>query len=355
MTSLDLHFHLRRGSAAQSHDLIIDQSLPLDGLTAIFGPSGAGKTSLLRAIAGFAPTGGRITMAGEMWEDGARHLPPHRRRAGFVTQSPALFPHLDVAGNLAYAARRSGATTDVAADVAATARRFGLGPLLHRRPAGLSGGEAQRVALARAVLARPRLLLMDEPLSALDAGRRDEILPLIEALRDEARLPILYVSHALPEVARLASRTLLLNEGRVLAFGPTPAVFAENTGTGQPNLIEATCLGTDPDGLTRLALPGATLLVPGMTAHPGTRLRLLIDPRDVMIATTRPTGLSALNILPAEILTLTEADATTTDVTLLAGGVTIRARLTRRSAAMLGLSPGLGCHAVLKSVALARG
>ena len=352
MRRLYLAFRLTRGT----HELVVEESLPLDGLTAIFGPSGAGKSTLLRVVAGFEPTGGHVTFDGETWEDGRTFRPPHRRGAVCLFQTPRLFAHLDVAGNLAYAARRAGALDDLAA----LADRFGLGPLLARRATTLSGGEAQRVALARALLARPRLLLMDEPLSALDGARRAEILPLIEDLADRSGVPILYVSHSLPEVARLARSVLALADGRVRALGPTAAVLADAAaapafGGEEPgSLVEATWQGLDEDGLARLAVGGHVLHVPGLRAQPGERLRLLIRARDVMIALDRPEGISALNILPARVEAISPVDATSADVILAAAGTTLRARLTRRSVAGLSLVPGRACHAVLKSVALAR-
>lgn len=352
MKTLDLSLRLTRGT----QDLLVEQSLPLEGLTAIFGPSGAGKSTLLRVIAGFDPTGGRVTFGGEVWEDGRQFVPPHRRGAVCLFQTPRLFPHLDVAGNLAYAARRAEAMPDLP-DVIA---RFDLAPLLTRRTPTLSGGEAQRVALARALLARPRLLLMDEPLSALDGTRRTEILPLIEDLAERSGVPILYVSHSLPEVARLARTVLALANGRVRALGPTAEVLADPAagpafGGEEPgSLVEAVWAGMDDDGLARLKVGDQTLIVPALRAAPGERLRLLIRARDIMIARHRPEGLSALNILPAEVLRVADIDATSADVTLSAAGAELRARLTRRSVAALDLQPGHRCYAVLKSVALAR-
>ncbi|WP_284163408.1 molybdenum ABC transporter ATP-binding protein [Frigidibacter sp. SD6-1] len=354
MTGLDLAFRLPHGPRG----IEIDLTLPATGLTAIFGPSGAGKSSILRAIAGFERTGGLIRFGEETWEDGRRFTPPHRRRIGMVFQSPRLFDHLDVAGNLAYAARRAGCLQDLRP----TAEAFGLTPLLSRRPATLSGGEAQRVALVRTLLSRPRLLLMDEPLSALDAASRAAILPLIERLRDEARLPILYVSHSLAEVARLATRTVALAEGRVRAQGATAEVLADPRaapafGSEEPgSLIEARYAGAEPQGLCRLSLSDGSLILPALTPEPapGEILRLMIRARDVMIATVPPMGLSALNILPARVVSLTDLDPATVDVHLTAAGAALRARLTRRSVEGLGLAPGAPCHAIVKSVALAR-
>ena len=348
---LDMSFRLaRRGFALE-----VSQNLPDSGLTAIFGPSGAGKSTLLRAIAGFEPTGGRISFGDQIWEDGSRFMAPHLRRVGYVFQEPRLFAHLDVAGNLAFAARRAGAL----ADLAPVAERFGLGTLLRQRPHQLSGGEAQRVALARAVLARPRLLLMDEPLSALDAARRSEILPLIEALRDKEGMAILYVSHALSEVVRLAGHVLTLVGGRVAGFGPTAEVLANAGdafgGVDAACLIEAIHAGDAPDGLSRLTFAGGTVLVPKLDLAEGAPVRLLVQARDVMIALTPPAEMSALNVLPVTVTAITALGPADCDVRLDCAGWILRARITRRSVKALALREGVACHAVLKSVALARG
>lgn len=352
MSTLDLRFTFGLGGFS----LTLDQALPLEGLTAIYGPSGAGKSTLLRAIAGFQRTGGHVAFAGEVWEDVRHFIPPNQRRVGFVFQEPRLFAHLDVAGNLAYGLRRSGQGDDLTKMV----ERFELRPLLTRRVSSLSGGEAQRVALARTLLSDPRLLVMDEPLSALDATRRAEILPQIDRLRDEGRLPILYVSHSLSEVARLATRVLVLAEGRVVAFGATAEVLADSAAgsaygsDASGSLIEARLEMAEPDGLSRLSFAGGAIFAPAIVAHPGDRLRLFVRARDVMIATVRPEGLSALNIFAARIVAIVAVDAASVDVRLTCGGASLRARITRRSAATLGLQAGGGCYAILKSVALAR-
>lgn len=352
MTGLELAFRLDRGGFR----LEIDRTLPDEGLTAIFGPSGSGKSTLLRAIAGFERTGGRIAFRGETWDEGRRFVPPHLRRVGYVFQEPRLFAHLDVAGNLAYAARRAGMLCDMEGMV----RRFGLGPLLARRTPQLSGGEAQRVALVRALLGRPRLLLMDEPLSALDVARRAEILPLIEELRDEGRLPILFVSHSLAEVARLAGPMLALADGRVAGFGPVAEVLGDRDaaaafgGEDPGSLIETRHAGTEADGLSRLTFAGGSILVPALAFAPGERVRLLVHARDVMIALGPPEGLSALNVLAARVVSVTPLDGAACEVRLDCGGTALTARITRRSAGALGLVPGSACHAILKSVALAQ-
>ncbi len=352
MTGLDLDIRLQK----PGFDLDIRRSLPLTGLTAIFGPSGAGKSTLLRIIAGFERASGCISFAGEVWQDGRRFVPPHRRRVATVFQQPRLFDHLDVAGNLAYAARRAGQSGTMADMI----ERFALGPLLRRRTATLSGGEAQRVALARALLTAPRLILMDEPVAAVDLGRRDEILPLVEALRDEARIPVLYVSHSLTEVARLSTQVLTLAAGKATALGPSDEILATITATpalsGEEagSLLPARVHGPAGDGLTELHFPGGTILTPDRPGPPGTEVRLFVRARDVMIALAPPEGLSALNILPATVSSMQPAGPAAVNVVLSCGGVAISARITARSARVLALAPGSTCYAILKSVALAR-
>ncbi|MCB2135347.1 MAG: molybdenum ABC transporter ATP-binding protein [Rhodobacteraceae bacterium] len=352
MTLLDLSVHTRLGGFT----LDLQQAIPAAGITAIFGPSGSGKTTLLRVIAGFQHSGGRIAYGQTIWEDAKRFLPPHRRRVATVFQQPRLFDHLDVAGNLRYAARRAPAGPPVGDIVG----RFDLGPLLTRRTATLSGGEAQRVALARAILSDPQLLLMDEPLSALDRDRRAAILPYIEALRDEGRVPILYVSHDIAEIARLASHVLTIAEGHTVAFGPAddflntisavPGLEARDSGS----LIAARIGAVTEDGLWPLTFSGGVILTPEPMGPAGADVRLFIRARDVMIARDRPEGLSALNILAARIAGVTEVAPASCEIELTCGEARIRARITRRSVAALDLRPGSACYAVVKSVALAQ-
>lgn len=350
MSGLDFDIRVTRGDFT----LEAVARLPASGLTAVFGPSGSGKSTLLRAIAGFEPIEGHVHFAGEAWAGSGRALPPFRRRIATVFQEPRLFAHLDVRGNLAYAARRNGA------DMTAVIEDFALAPLLGRHVGGLSGGEAQRVAIARALLTRPRLILMDEPLASLDQARRAEILPLIEALRDRLGLPILYVSHSVAEVARLATHVLALSMGRVVGLGPAETVLADARaasafGGEEPgSLIAARVLGMTEDGLCRLATPAGEILMPGPAGSAGAEVRLFVRARDVMICLSRPLGLSALNILPARVIEVTGIDAATVEAHLDLGGLRLRARLTRRSVGTLGLVPGIACHAILKSVALAR-
>ncbi len=325
----------------------------LAGLTAVFGPSGSGKTTLLRLIAGFERGQGHLRLGPSTWQQDRVFVPPHRRRIATVFQEARLFPHLDVAGNLNYAARRAG-TTGRVADLA---RRFGVTRLLDRPVTGLSGGEAQRVALARALLTDPALILMDEPLSALDAAARADILPLIEALRDEGPAPILFVSHARGEVARLADRIMLTEAGRLAEEGPAadllPRLLA--TDTDELSVLTVTLAGAEPDGLRPLVFPGGRLLVPDLPGPAGRSTRIAVHARDVMLARGNAAALaaqvSALNVIPARVVKV-EVQAASARVTLDCGGVRLLARITSRSAALLDLAPGQDCLALIKSVAL---
>src|SRR5437762_3425983 len=280
------------------------------GLTALFGRSGAGKTSLINAIAGLLrPEHGRIVVDGEILTDTERgvFVPARRRRIGYVFQEGRLFPHLSVRQNLLYGrwfAPKSGR----AGEVDHVIDLLGLGALLQRRPANLSGGEKQRVAIGRALLARPRLLVMDEPLASLDEARKTEILPYIERLRDAAGVPIVYVSHQVAEVARLATTMVVLTEGRVAAIGPTAAIMGRIdlfplTGRAEAGAILATRVAAHDQafGLTVLRAAAGELRVPHLDLPVGAALRVRIRARDVMIAVQPPEGLSALDVLPGTV------------------------------------------------------
>jgi molybdate transport system ATP-binding protein len=333
------------------------------GLTALFGPSGSGKTALVNLIAGLSrPERGRIVADGEVLVDTetGRFVPRHRRRIGYVFQEARLFPHLSVRGNLLYgrwfapkgASRES---LDRVVDL------LGIGHLLARRPRRLSGGETQRVAIGRALLAAPRLLLLDEPLAALDAARKEEILPYIERLRDESRIPIVYVSHAVSEVARLANTVVLLRDGRVEAAGPVAEILS------RPDL--ALVLGEDEAGavieaevtahddahhLTHLACAAGSIAVPRLGAELRTGVRLRIRARDVIVSLRPPDGMSALNVLQGTVEDLRPAGAATVEVRLDCGGVQVLAAITRRSREALGLATGMRVYAIIKTVALDR-
>lgn len=340
-------------------DLALNASFQVPpGITALFGPSGAGKTTIVNAIAGLMrPDHCRITLDDTVLTDtdARQFLPPYRRRIGYVFQEARLFPHLSVRQNLLYGRRFC---RQQGADPALIIEMLGIGRLLDRRPGTLSGGERQRVSLGRAILSNPLLLLMDEPLAALDQARKDEILPYLERMRDETRLPILYVSHAPAEIARLANQIVLLKSGRVVAAGRAaeilsdpamaPVLGAREAGAILNALIEA----QDPDGLTRLATAAGPIWLSQIEGAPGQLLRLRILAQDVMIAQERPTGISALNILPVMILDRTETE----DGVLMrldARGEKLLARITRRSAENLSLTPGRQVHAVLKAIAIA--
>lgn len=332
------------------------------GVTALFGRSGSGKTSLVNAVAGLlTPDRGRVEVAGHLLLDTERgvNLPPHRRRFGYVFQDARLFPHLTVRQNLAFGQWFARNETD-GPDLARIAELLDIGPLLARRPGALSGGERQRVALGRAILSRPRLLLMDEPLSALDEALKAEILPYLERLRDETRLPILYVSHALSEVARLATTLVLVEAGRLVAAGPAADLLADPASARVLGLREMGALLTvrvaahEDDGLTRLDSGTGPLWLPRVAAAPGAMLRVRILAQDVMLALARPEGISALNVLPATVRDLRLGEGPGVLVRLEAGGEVLLARITRRSAEALALAPGKPVHAVLKAVSVAQ-
>lgn len=331
------------------------------GLTALYGPSGSGKTTVINAVAGLLhPDRGRVVVEGAVLMDTAAGiaLPPHRRRAGYVFQDARLFPHLTVRQNLIYGAWFAPAAPGP--DLARIADLLDIAPLLNRRPAGLSGGERQRVALGRAILSRPRILLMDEPLSALDEARKLDILPYLERLRDELHLPILYVSHAMAEVARLATTLVLIDRGRLVAVGPAEAILSDPATAPALGLREAGALLTvrvaahEADGLTRLDTGAGPLWLPRVSAAPGTQLRVRILAQDVMLALARPEGISALNVLPVTLRELRRGDGPGALVRLDCGGEAILARITRRSATAMALAPGQQVYAVLKAVSVAQ-
>lgn len=338
--------------------LEVDLSLPSQGITALFGPSGSGKTTLLRAMAGLERVpDGFLRIDGEVWQDGRTFRPTHRRPLGYVFQEASLFPHLNVRGNLEYGQRRAQADGTGLLDQVLTL--LGIGHLLARRPEGLSGGERQRVAIARALLTRPRLLLMDEPLAALDQARKAEILPYLEDLHRELRIPVLYVSHSPDEVARLADHLVVLEEGRVLGAGPLTETLARldlpiRLGEDAGVVIEGRVAIRDTEWhLVRVDFAGGVLWVRD-TGHPiGDRVRVRILARDVSIARAPVHGTSILNALPVTVTDLApDAHPALRLVQLSAGGVPMLARLTARSAAALDLAPGHRVWAQIKAVAL---
>jgi molybdate transport system ATP-binding protein len=341
-------------------DLAVVQEFAASGVTGLFGPSGSGKSTLLRVIAGLETRAvGRVVMGSEVWQDERRHVPAERRGVGYVFQDTRLFPHLTVGGNLDYAWRRAKGLGGPGMEEIVTA--LDLGSLLARRPAALSGGEKQRVAVGRALLTAPKILLMDEPLAALDEARKAEILPYLERLRDQSRVPILYVSHSVGEVARLAQNMLVLRAGRVLRAGAAVEVLSDPDAVPMVGpreagaVIEARIIAHHQDGLTELAVSAGRLWLPRIEAQPGEVLRLRIPAQEVILARARPEGLSALNILPVTITEVRMGEGPGAIVQLQAGSDRLLARLTRRSVDALGLAPGVAAYAVVKSVALAKG
>ncbi|MDR0441732.1 MAG: molybdenum ABC transporter ATP-binding protein [Candidatus Accumulibacter sp.] len=342
--------------------LDVDLRLPDAGVTAVFGPSGSGKTTLLRCIAGLerAPRG-FLSVAGKVWqdEDARRFLPTHRRPLGIVFQEASLFSHLSVRRNLEYGMKRAGRAGREEFD--AMLDLLGIGALLERDPGGLSGGERQRVAIARALLTHPGLLLMDEPLAALDAKRKQEILPYLEKLHDELSIPVLYVSHALDEVARLADHLVLIDAGRVTASGSLvetlarvdlPQAFGDDIGA----VLETRVAGHEADGLTRLEFPGGCLYISRRDKPPGSRARCRIRASDVSLALAAHRDSSILNILPATVsavVPLPMPGHVLAQLKLRGDDAPfLLARITERSRAALDIAPGREVMAQIKTVAL---
>ena len=355
---LSLQLRATRGA----FDLDIEAEIPLAGITAIFGPSGSGKTSLLRLIAGLdRPDQGRIAMGGEVWSDSARRTftPAHQRPVGLVFQDARLFTHLSVAGNLDFAQRR--AVRGVGRfDAETIIEALDLVPLLPRRPASLSGGEAQRVALGRALLTQPRLLLLDEPMAGLDHARRAELLPYLDTTLRQLEIPALYVSHSVEEVVRLADRVLALAQGQCVAMGPAEAVFDQleieplEREFEAGSVLAGTLIGTDERlQLSRVDIGGQVLELPML--QPGDTVRLRIRARDVAIATLRPQAISIRNVLDGRIVSLTPAEGSPyCDLVVSIGASQIKARLTRASVEALELVPGQAVYALVKSASFDR-
>ena len=352
---------------------------PTGGVTALFGRSGAGKTTLVNLIAGLdRPDEGRIVVAGRTLFDSARgiDLPPEKRRLGYVFQDARLFPHLSVAGNLRYGMRGRAAgdnPVDNPVDFGQVVDLLGLEGLLEGRPHRLSGGERQRVAIGRALLASPRLLLMDEPLASLDAPRKDEILDFIERLRDELDIPIVYVSHIMEEVIRLADDIVVMSEGRVAAVGAVeditsrldlrPLTGRHEAGAVLPARVEG---HDDAFDLTYLAVPGGRLSVSRLDLEIGAALRVRVRARDVSLALEPPRRSSVLNVFHGVVADIGAESGPQVDVLIHIGdgggdaggdgGTTspLWARITRKSVHLLGLAPGTPVYALVKSVALDR-
>jgi molybdate transport system ATP-binding protein len=368
--TIDAHFQLAR----EHFTLDATFSVPARGITALFGPSGCGKTTLLRAIAGLEKDArGHFRIGDTVWQDATQRLPTHQRAVGYVFQEASLFAHLSVQQNLEYGFKRIAAEQrqipfEQAVDL------LGLAPLLQRHSSQLSGGERQRVAIARALLTSPQLLLMDEPLAALDHQRKQEILPFFERLHAELKIPMIYVSHAPDEVARLADYLVLLENGRVQASGPIAEMLtradlplAHDHDAGA--IIDATVTALDTDyHLATVSFPGGDISIAEQNLAVGEKVRLRILARDVSLTLKHQTDTSILNIIPVTVTALSEENSlqntsqhtsqntlhnkTQLLVQLDAAGTTLLARVTRKSADALKLAPGKLVFAQVKSVAL---
>lgn len=329
------------------------------GLTALFGRSGSGKTTLVDIVGGLIrPDRGRVVVDGLALVDTELgvFIPKHRRRVGYVFQDSRLFPHLSVRQNLLYGRWFARADARTPSDFGSVVDLLGVGGLLDRRPASLSGGERQRVAIGRALLADPRLLLMDEPLASLDEARRAEILPYIERLRDQAGVPILYVSHSVAEVARLATTVVILTDGKVTAVGPVLDILPLADAGDGGSVLDATVARHDEAfQLTVLASAAGELQVPRLAAPIGAHVRAYIRARDVMLSLRAPQEISALNVLSGRVAQVTaNGNGAQADIRLDCNGAILIARLTAKSVDRLALAPGRPVYAVIKSVSFER-
>jgi molybdate transport system ATP-binding protein len=353
---LDIAFRGRLGSFS----LDAGFRVPAAGVTAIFGPSGCGKTTVARCIAGLQHLAdGFCAIDGDIWQDEATFRLPHQRPIGYVFQEASLFPHLSVRRNLLYGAPRLAAARigfDEVVDL------LGLSGLLDRSPHHLSGGERQRVAIGRALLSQPKLLLMDEPLAALDRATKNEILPFLERLHDQLSLPVLYISHDMTEIERFADHLVLMERGAVLGAGPLhilqsdPALPLAATREAAVSLDGVVESHDGHYGLLTLRVDGGQLLVPAPAAVPGTRQRLRIAASDVSLVRKPTIASSILNILPARIVSHSPLGFGEVTVALALGpdgsGTQILARITRRSWDMLDLSDRINIFAQIKGVSL---
>jgi molybdate transport system ATP-binding protein len=341
--------------------LQVAMEVPASGVTAIFGPSGCGKSTLLRCVAGLERAArGYLQVNAETWQDDSRDifLPTHRRLLGFVFQDPSLFSHLDVRRNLEFGYDRT-PSEQRKMTWGRTVELLDVGPLLHRMPDGLSGGERQRVAIARAVLAAPKLLLLDEPLAALDVERKREILPFLERLQKEMSIPVLYVSHQVEEVAQIADHLVLLRAGQVVASGPLGEMLARlDLPTAQDEdagvVIDTRVAERDErHHLVRLDFIGGEVYVARESLVLGQAVRLRIQARDVSLALSEHHDSSILNRFPATVVELaTASNPANAIVRLDAGGTALLARVTRRSLEQLKLGIGSKVWAQVKAVAL---
>ena len=347
-------FTLARGEGA----VAVDATFSSRGISSIFGPSGCGKTTTLRVIAGLErPAGAVVRFGDEVWQEGRTFVPPHRRKVAYVFQDAALFPHLSVRGNLLFGLKRA-AGRRPPLGFEEVVELLGLGDLLRRWPVALSGGEAQRVAIGRALLAAPRLLLLDEPLSQLDWRARETIMAALEEMREKLAMPVIHVSHNRDEVARLADHLLLMESGRVVAQGGLSELFARldvavRLGRKAAAVIETRVAGYDEQWqLARLEFAGGAFLIAGVDKPVGASVRLQVLARDVSLTLRRQRDTSILNIFPAKVVEVAAVSNAQALVRLDVSGAALLAGVTHKSVAALGLEAGREVFAQVKAVAV---
>jgi len=352
--SIEVKFELKR----HNFSLEVQTAFPESGITALFGPSGSGKTTLLRCIAGLEPSvRGHLQVGNKIWQDDTKKIfvPPHQRPIGYVFQGAALFPHLSVRGNLDFALKR---TSEQRISFEEASALTGISHLLERRTTNLSGGERQRVAIARALLTSPEFLLMDEPLAALDRESKVQLMPYIEQLHETLSMPILYVSHAIEEVAHLADQMVLLFNGRVQGSGPIsemltslslPLARADNA----VSIIEATVVEHDENyHLTCLRFDGGEIVLPREDLSIGKTVRVAVHARDVSLVWQPSKHTSILNVIPVVVKEVSALNQAQVLVRLMVVDTLLLARITQKSAAALEVMPGRQMYAQVKSVSL---
>lgn len=352
--TIEARFRVER----EQFTLDVELNTPTHGITALLGPSGSGKTTLLRAIAGLEYHRNGFLKVGDMiWQDASRFVPPHQRSLGYVFQEASLFAHLSVQRNLEYGVKRV-PRTEHTVSLTQAIELLGIGHLLSRKPDTLSGGERQRIAIARALAVSPRLLLLDEPLAALDQKRKQEIMPYIESLHTELGIPVIYVSHSSDEISRLADYLVLLDAGQIVATGAIHEIFTRIDlplahGHDASAIIEAVVTGHDEHyDLTYLNFAAGQITVTRKTAQVGDHVRMRLAARDVSLTLKHQSDTSILNIFPAIVDEITDEGSAQVTVRLLAGGVPMLSRITRKSAVELDLKTGKSVYVQVKSVAL---